>query len=162
MRGLSHSAQIYLEQWTPFKRQTSHIITSFMAKSRILPCSMDGCLVKRVAIELGGTNSYGRATTVAFLFDKRAHSSAPQDVQTVRAKQLVIVSARMMGLPFILEHPGIRRKTSVQFDSPGVGAESLDHPFCVTVYHATSERDTFNPPMPASTQATTGVPYGGY
>ncbi|KAF5370974.1 hypothetical protein D9757_009895 [Collybiopsis confluens] len=107
---------------------------------------LDGCLVKRVVID------NARATGVEFFFDKRTYPSAPQDVHTVRAKKLVVVSAGTMGSPLILERSGIGRKDilrksgiATQYESPGVGAEFLDHPYYVTVYNATPDTDTFDP-----------------
>ncbi|KAJ6477262.1 alcohol oxidase-like protein [Mycena vulgaris] len=64
----------------------------------------DGCLVNRVVIE------NGVATGVEFVLDKRVYDSAPQDVRTVKARRLVVVSAGTMGSPLILERSGIGKK----------------------------------------------------
>ncbi|KAJ6573189.1 alcohol oxidase-like protein [Mycena vulgaris] len=65
---------------------------------------LDGCLVNHVVIE------DGVATGVEYLFDKRVYPSAPQDIRTVKARRLVVVSAGVMGSPLILERSGVGRK----------------------------------------------------
>ncbi|KAJ7167198.1 GMC oxidoreductase-domain-containing protein [Mycena crocata] len=105
----------------------------------------DGCLVNRVVIE------DGIATGVEYLFDKRVHESASQDLHTVHAHKLVIVSAGTMGSPLILERSGIGRRevlqkagVSVLAEIPGVGENFQDHPFAVTPYLADPETTTFD------------------
>ncbi|KAJ6556755.1 GMC oxidoreductase-domain-containing protein [Mycena vulgaris] len=90
----------------------------------------DGCLVNRVVIE------NGVATGVEFLLDKRVYVSAPQDVRTVKARRLVVVSAGTMGSPLILERSGIGKKgilekagISLVYVLSGVGENYQDHPF---------------------------------
>lgn len=52
----------------------------------------------------------GTATGVEYLFDKRVYPLAPQDIHTVKARRLVVVSAGAMGSPGILERSGVGRK----------------------------------------------------
>ncbi|KAJ6552459.1 GMC oxidoreductase-domain-containing protein, partial [Mycena vulgaris] len=90
----------------------------------------DGCLVNRVVIE------NGVATGVEFVLDKRVYHSAPQDVRTVKARRLVVVSAGNMGSPLMLERSGIGKKEildkagiSVVHVLSGVRENYQDHPF---------------------------------
>ncbi|KAJ6556731.1 GMC oxidoreductase-domain-containing protein [Mycena vulgaris] len=90
----------------------------------------DGCLVNRVVIE------NGVATGVEFFLDKRVYHSAPQDVRTVKARRLVIVSAGTMGSSLILERSGIGKEEilekagiSLVHELSGVGENYQDHPF---------------------------------
>ncbi|KAJ7263563.1 alcohol oxidase-like protein [Mycena haematopus] len=82
----------------------------------------DGVRVNRVL----ATN--GTATGVEYLFDKRVHEGASQDLKIVSASKLVVVSAGAMGSPLILERSGIGRKDilnkfniPVVQELPGVG-----------------------------------------
>ncbi|KAJ6541250.1 GMC oxidoreductase-domain-containing protein [Mycena vulgaris] len=97
----------------------------------------DGCLVNRVGIE------NGVATGVEFLLDKRVYGFAPQDVRTVKARRLVVVSAGTMGSPLILERSGIGKKEilekagiSLVHELSGVGENYQDHPFYASPYIA--------------------------
>ncbi|KAJ7187783.1 GMC oxidoreductase-domain-containing protein [Mycena filopes] len=106
---------------------------------------LDGVLVKRVVIK------DGVATGLEYLFDKRVHADAPQDVRTVTARKLVIVSAGAMGTPLILERSGVGRKDIIEkagievvAELPGVGENYQDHAFAVTPYFADPETITFD------------------
>ncbi|KAJ7484622.1 alcohol oxidase-like protein [Mycena latifolia] len=105
----------------------------------------DGCLVNRVVIE------DGVATGVEYLFDKRIHESSPQDIRTVKARKLVIVSAGAMGSPLILERSGIGKKEILERagiplvkEMSGVGANYQDHAFYISPYIADPETQTFD------------------
>ncbi|KAJ7143342.1 GMC oxidoreductase-domain-containing protein [Mycena crocata] len=106
----------------------------------------DGCLVNRVVVE------NGVATGVEYLFDKRVYEFSPQDIRTVKARKLVIVSAGAMGSPLILERSGIGRKDvleragiSVIAEVTGVGENYQDHAFSVVPYIAAPRTLTLNP-----------------
>ncbi|KAJ7123137.1 GMC oxidoreductase-domain-containing protein [Mycena epipterygia] len=106
---------------------------------------LDGCLVNRVVIK------DGVATGVEYLFDKRVYESSPQDMRSVKARKLVIVSAGAMGSPLILERSGIGRKDVLEkagipvvAELPGVGENYQDHAFLVTPYFADPETTTFD------------------
>ncbi|KAJ7045930.1 GMC oxidoreductase-domain-containing protein [Mycena alexandri] len=106
---------------------------------------LDGCLVNRVVIK------DGVATGVEYLFDKRVYESSPQDIRTVTARKLVIVSAGAMGTPLILERSGVGRKDVLKkagvplvAELPGVGENYQDHAFAVTPYFADPETTTFD------------------
>ncbi|KAJ7899374.1 GMC oxidoreductase-domain-containing protein [Mycena leptocephala] len=107
---------------------------------------LDGCLVQRIVIE------EGTATGVEYLFDKRVYPLAPQDIHTVKARRLVVVSAGAMGSPGILERSGVGRKdvlekagVPVVSELSGVGENYQDHPFAVTPYLADPNTTTFDP-----------------
>ncbi|KAJ7758182.1 GMC oxidoreductase-domain-containing protein [Mycena maculata] len=107
---------------------------------------LDGCRVTRVVIE------DGIATGVEYLFDERVYPTAPQDIRTVKARKLVIVSAGTMGSPLILERSGIGRKDvldkagiPVISELPGVGENYQDHPFYVAPYIADPATTTIDP-----------------
>ncbi|KAJ6611006.1 GMC oxidoreductase-domain-containing protein [Mycena sp. CBHHK59/15] len=98
---------------------------------------LDGCLVNRVVLK------DGCAVGVEYIFDKRVHESAPQDIRTVKARRLVVVSAGAMGSPLILERSGIGKKDvlekagiNIVTDLPGVGENYQDHAFVVSPYIA--------------------------
>ncbi|KAJ7073334.1 hypothetical protein B0H15DRAFT_957324 [Mycena belliarum] len=83
---------------------------------------LDGCLVRRVVIE----NDV--ATGVEYLFNNQIHESAPQDIRTVKARKMVVVSAGTMGSPLILERSGVGKKEVLEragipvvAELPGVG-----------------------------------------
>ncbi|KAJ6590478.1 GMC oxidoreductase-domain-containing protein [Mycena vulgaris] len=106
----------------------------------------DGCLVNRVVIENGVANG------VEYIFDKRVYEDSPQDVRTVTARKLVIVSAGTMGSPLILERSGIGKKEILEKagitlakDMPGVGAKYQDHQLFVTPYIADPNTTTMDP-----------------
>ncbi|KAJ7136140.1 GMC oxidoreductase-domain-containing protein [Mycena epipterygia] len=105
----------------------------------------DGCLVNRVVFE----NDV--ATGVEYLFDLRVHEGSPQDIRTVKAHKLVIVSAGAMGSPLILERSGIGRKdvlerTNIPVISQieGVGENYQDHTFSPLAYIADPNTKTFD------------------
>ncbi|KAJ7896106.1 hypothetical protein B0H14DRAFT_2680487 [Mycena olivaceomarginata] len=105
----------------------------------------DGVRVNRVLV----TN--GTATGVEYLFDKRVHEGASQDLKIVSASKLVVVSAGAMGSPLILERSGIGRKDilnklniPVVQELPGVGENYQDHPAVFTPYYADPETTTMD------------------
>ncbi|KAJ7615032.1 GMC oxidoreductase-domain-containing protein [Mycena polygramma] len=105
----------------------------------------DGCLVNRVVI------ANGVAVGVEYLWDNRVHESAPQDIQLVKARKLVVVSAGAMGSPLILERSGIGRKDVLEkadipviAELPGVGENYQDHAFLCTPYIADPAAETIN------------------
>ncbi|KAJ6556780.1 GMC oxidoreductase-domain-containing protein [Mycena vulgaris] len=105
----------------------------------------DGCLVNRVVME------NGVATGVEFLLDKRVYGSAPQDVRTVKARRLVVVSAGTMGSPLILERSGIGKKEilekagiSLVHELSGVGENYQDHPFYASPHIADPNSTTLD------------------
>ncbi|KAJ6463036.1 GMC oxidoreductase-domain-containing protein [Mycena vitilis] len=107
---------------------------------------LDGCLVNRVVIE------DGVAVGVEYLFDKRVHESAPQDLRVVKARKLVIVSGGAMGSPLILERSGVGKKEILEtagipvvVESPGVGHEYQDHGFICTPWLVDPGVETLNP-----------------
>ncbi|KAF8917220.1 alcohol oxidase-like protein [Mucidula mucida] len=106
---------------------------------------LDGCLVNRVIV------SDGIATGVEYIFDKRVYENAPQDIRTVKARKLVVVSAGAMGSPQILERSGIGRKEVLKkagipliAELDGVGENYQDHAFLVTLYLADADATTFD------------------
>ncbi|KAJ6514115.1 GMC oxidoreductase-domain-containing protein [Mycena vulgaris] len=106
---------------------------------------LDGCLVNRVVIK------DGVATGVEYLFDKRIYPSAPQDIRTVKARRLVVVSAGAMGSPLILERSGVGRKEVLEragipviAELSGVGENYQDHTFLVSPYVADPATTTFD------------------
>ncbi|KAF9041897.1 alcohol oxidase [Hymenopellis radicata] len=106
---------------------------------------LDGCLVNRVIV------SDGIATGVEYLFEKRVYENAPQDIRTVKARKLVIVSAGAMGSPQILERSGLGRKEVLEkagipliAELDGVGENYQDHAFLVTPYLADANATTFD------------------
>ncbi|KAK7052474.1 GMC oxidoreductase [Favolaschia claudopus] len=105
----------------------------------------DGVRVNRVIV----TN--GIATGVEYLFDKRVHAGASQDLKVVSASKLVIVSAGAMGSPLILERSGIGRKDilnkfkiPVLQELPGVGENYQDHPAIFSPYYADPDTKTMD------------------
>ncbi|KAF7331512.1 GMC oxidoreductase [Mycena kentingensis (nom. inval.)] len=105
----------------------------------------DGVRVNRVLV----TN--GTATGVEYLFDKRVYEGASQDLKTVSASRLVVVSAGAMGSPLILERSGIGRKEVLEKfnipvlqDLPGVGENYQDHPAVFTPYYADTNTTTMD------------------
>ncbi|KAJ7129070.1 hypothetical protein C8R46DRAFT_1202481 [Mycena filopes] len=105
----------------------------------------DGVRVNRVLV----TN--GTATGVEYLFDKRVHEGASQDLKIVSARKLVVVSAGAMGSPLILERSGIGRKDilnkfsiPVVQELPGVGENYNDHLAVFAPYYADPETTTMD------------------
>ncbi|KAJ7226702.1 hypothetical protein GGX14DRAFT_417166 [Mycena pura] len=105
----------------------------------------DGCLVNRVLVE------NGTATGVEFLFDKRVHEAAPQDVRVVKARKLVVVAAGAMGSPLVLERSGIGRKDVLEragvplvAEVAGVGENYQDHTFVTIPYTVDPSVQTLN------------------
>ncbi|KAJ7075522.1 alcohol oxidase-like protein [Mycena belliarum] len=106
---------------------------------------LDGCLVRRVVIE----NDV--ATGVEYLFNNQIHESAPQDIRTVKARKMVVVSAGTMGSPLILERSGVGKKEVLEragipvvAELPGVGENYQDHTFLVTPYIADPKTTTLD------------------
>ncbi|KAJ7653459.1 GMC oxidoreductase-domain-containing protein [Mycena rosella] len=105
----------------------------------------DGCLVDRIVIK------DGVATGLEYFFDTRVYESAPQDIRSVKALKLVVVSAGAMGSPPILERSGLGKKEilekagiSVVNDLSGVGANYQDHAFYISPYIADPDSITFD------------------
>ncbi|CAK5272213.1 unnamed protein product [Mycena citricolor] len=106
----------------------------------------DGCIVNKIVVE------NGVATGVEYLFNKNIHEDASQDIRTVKATKLVVVSAGAMGSPLILERSGIGRKDILEkagipivSELSGVGDNYQDHTFAVTPYIAMPDAPTMDP-----------------
>ncbi|THU99424.1 alcohol oxidase [Dendrothele bispora CBS 962.96] len=136
-----------MPKWISSDGRRSDVAHNYVYKSTARNLSVfDGCLVNRIVIE------NGVATGVEYLFDKRVYETSPQEIRTVKARKLVVVSAGAMGSPLILERSGIGRKDVLEKlgiplikELPGVGENYQDHPFAVTPYIADSETTTFDP-----------------
>ncbi|KAJ6617578.1 GMC oxidoreductase-domain-containing protein [Mycena sp. CBHHK59/15] len=106
---------------------------------------LDGCLVHRVVIKDGVANA------IEYLFDKRVYESSPQDIRTVAARKLIVISAGAMGSPLILERSGIGKKEIIEkakitlvSELPGVGENYQDHPFAAKPYIADPDATTMD------------------
>lgn len=100
--------------------------------------------VKRVIFDLGGN----RAVGVEWVKEHAAGSAASDDeqVHTVRASKLFVLSAGALGSPAILERSGIgaasilsRHGVDVLVDLPGVGENYMDHPNLLWATHCLEE-----------------------
>ncbi|KAJ6588684.1 GMC oxidoreductase-domain-containing protein [Mycena capillaripes] len=135
-----------MPKWISSNGRRSDVAHHYIYNNELKNLSvLDGCLVNRVVIK------DGIAKGVEYIFDKRVYPSAAQDIRTVSASRLVVVSAGAMGSPLILERSGIGRKNVLQkagiptvAELPGVGENYQDHPFAVTPYFADPSTTTFD------------------
>ncbi|KAL4253749.1 GMC oxidoreductase family protein [Abortiporus biennis] len=104
-----------------------------------------GALVKRVIFE------GKRAVGVEYILNKKFNPEDAQDVHTVKARKLVIVSSGPFGSPAVLERSGIGAKdlltklgVDVRVDLPGVGSGYQDHQVIFPPYLASEESITLD------------------
>ncbi|KAF7796088.1 hypothetical protein EIP86_007259 [Pleurotus ostreatoroseus] len=101
-----------------------------------------------------------RATGVEYKWNKHIIPGADDNVRTVRASRMVVVSGGAFGSPAILERSGIGAKlvleklgVPVKVDLEGVGHDYQDHNVVFTPYIASPETNTFDPIMRGEPEA---------